>query len=372
MSNGHAGRERRLIFENGAWFLGRSFGAVVDTVAEVVVYGSMVGYQEMMTDPASLSQMALMTYPLIGSYGLTDEDDESRRPCLSGMIVRKYNDHPTNYRYAKTLSDVMFDHGIAGLQGVDTRQIARMIAREGKAMRAILTDPTCTVEEGIAKIGSTPIRTDLVKSISCKRPWFARTSNARYNVVALDLGIKQSIIQHLSLRGCNVIVMPYDTPLVDVMAMNPEGILIPDGPGAAADVPEAIELVRAVRGQIPILGISLGHQVIALAQGATLSRMPRPHRGGNHPVRNLASGRVDITAQNHALTVEPDSLEGTGLSVSHVNLIDGTIEGFMSDDLQILSMQFNPESAPGPRDSGYLFDQFIKTMEMRQEVSAHA
>lgn len=357
---------RQLIFENGAQFTGTPFGAARECVAEVVTNTAMVGYQELLTDPAMLGRMVLMTYPLIGNYGLTDEDNESYGPCVSGLIVREYNSSPTNYRYIKSLGDVMEDSGIPGISDVDTREISRMLLREG-AMRALLTDARPEKAEALEKIKNAPVPRGLVRAISCKRLWFSRTANYRYNVAVIDLGVKHSVIRQLNDRGCNVTIMPYNTDMEAVLSLKPDGLLLPDGPGEAADLPGVIGLVRAMRGKIPMLGISLGHQIIALAEGALLLRMKRPHRGGNYPVRELCGGRVLVTSQNHALAVDPSTLSGTGLSVSHRNLLDDTVEGLENGALSIRSTQFNPESASD--GCGHLFDAFIADMEkQRQEV----
>ena len=354
--------KRQLLFENGTSFIGDAFGADAECAAEVVHNTAMVGYQELLTDPAAMGHIVLMTYPLIGNYGLTDEDDESRAPRLSALIVREYNNSPTNYRSTKTLGDVMQDYGIPGLSGVDTRQIARMLLREGP-MRALLAGQERGLEEGLRVLRDTPGQKGLVKRISCKRPSFHRTPNVRYNVAVLDLGVKHSVIQHLGRRGCNVTVIPYDTGAAEAMAFRPDGLLLPDGPGGAEELPEALALVRALLGKVPLLGIGLGHQAVALANGARIIRLAHPHRGGNHPVRNVLTNRVEITAQNHSIAVAPDSLEGTGLSISHKNLLDGSVEGLANGELRVMTAQFNPESAPGPRDSSDLFDQFIAAME---------
>jgi len=364
--------KRQLLFENGTSFIGDAFGADAECAAEVVHNTAMVGYQELLTDPAAMGHIVLMTYPLIGNYGLTDEDDESRAPRLSALIVREYNNSPTNYRYTKTLGDVMRDYGIPGLSGVDTRQIARMLLREGP-MRALLTGAERGPEEGLRMLREAPKETGLVQRISCKRPWFHRTPNFRYNVAVLDLGVKRSVIQHLGQRGCNVTVVPCDTCAADVMAFSPDGLLLPDGPGGAEEIPEALALVRALQGKVPLLGIGLGHQAAALANGARTVPLAHPHRGGNHPVRGVLTNRVEITAQNHAAAVAPDSLPGTGLSISHKNLLDASVEGLANSALRVMTAQFNPESAPGPRDSSDLFDQFIAAMERAKEGGeAHA
>lgn len=359
---------RQLLFENGDQYFGTSFGAVGETVAKVALHTGMAGYQEALSDPAGWGQMMLFTYPLIGNYGMTDEDDESRAPWLSGLIVREYNNSPSNYRYTRTLSDVLLDYDIPGIEGVDTRKIARMLEREG-AMRALLTDAGCPREEGLARIQSAAPSCRPVQAVSCKRLWFSRTPNFRYTVVALDLGIKLSVVRALNRRGCNVVVVPFDTEAETILLLRPDGLLLSNGPGDVEDVPEAERLSRALLGKLPLFGLGLGHLAIARGCGAKITRLAHAHSGGNYPVRNLRTGKVEITAQGHAQTVDATSLPGTSLELTHQNLLDQSVEGLANDALGVLSIQYSAESAPGPQDSEYLFDLFIESMERkRQEV----
>ena len=351
---------RKLIFENGREFAGRSFGAPCEAVCEVVFNTSMVGYQEILSDPSYCAQMVNMTYPLIGNYGLTDEDYETRVPKIGGFIVREYNDKPSNYRYTRTLADVMRENNIPGIEGVDTRAITRMLRDEG-SMRAILTERPR--EEALETLRATAVPHDQVARVSGKSVWFSRTANYRYNVVAVDCGIKHNIIRSLNARGCEVTIVPWTVTAEEVMAMHPDGLFISNGPGNPKDAKPVITLVRALRGKLPIFGICLGHQIIALAYGASTYKLKFGHRGGNHPVKNLQTGKVEITSQNHSYAVNADSLAGTGLTVTHVNLLDGTVEGQKCAADRIFSVQYHPESAPGPQDSAYLFDEFIAMME---------
>jgi len=358
---------RKLIFENGREFFGTGFGAAVDTVCEVVFNTSMVGYQEILSDPSYCGQMVCMTYPLIGNYGLTDEDYETRTPRIGGFIAREYNDSPSNYRYTKTLGDVMVENNIPGIEGVDTRQITRMIRNEG-SMRALLTDAAVSREEGLLILGETPWMHDQVAKVSCRKLWYSRTSNYRYNVVAVDCGIKYNIIRRLNAKGCNVTIVPYDTKAETILALRPDGLFLSNGPGDPEDVAPVISLVRSLQGILPIFGICLGHQMIALANGAKTYKMKFGHRGGNHPVKNLETGHVEITSQNHSFAVDVSSLDVTPLQLTHINLLDNTAEGLKNDAQRIFSVQYHPESAPGPQDSDYLFDVFLRNMEeSRQE-----
>ncbi len=353
---------RKLVTERGREFYGFGFGADREVVAELVFNTGMVGYQETVTDPSYTDQAVVMTYPLIGNYGMTDEDNESRNPSVSALIVREYNDFPSNFRYTRTLSEIMEESGIVGLSGVDTRAITRMIRDEG-SQRALLCAPETSATEAMARIQATPVPTDAVARVSCKKRWYSRTANHIYNVVAIDCGIKLNMIRSLNKYGCNVTVVPYNTGAEEILNLMPDGLFLSNGPGDPTNVPEVIETVRALRGKLPIFGICFGHQMVCLACGAESYKMKFGHRGGNHPVKRVRDGKIEITSQNHSYALRPESLAGTGLEVTHVNLLDGTIEGVRSADDTMFSVQFHPESAPGPQDSGYLFDEFIAMME---------
>ena len=360
------GPDRKLVFENGRVFYGTGFGAECDTVCEVVFNTSMVGYQEILSDPSYCGQMVCMTYPLIGNYGLNDEDYETRTPKIGGFIVRENNNDPSNYRYTKTLEEVMAENGIPGIEGLDTRQITRMIRDEG-SMRVLLTNAACGDQEGLERLVNTAQLSDQVSRVSCKKPWYSRTPNFRYSVVAVDCGIKHNIIRRLNQKGCNVTVVPYDTPADTLMALRPDGLFLSNGPGNPADVQPVVELVKTLQGKLPIFGICLGHQVIALANGATTYKMKFGHRGGNHPVKTMDTGKVEMTSQNHSYAVDAQSLQGTSLELSHINLLDQTAEGLRNESQRVLCIQYHPESAPGPQDSDYLFDIFIKYMQVQKE-----
>ena len=353
---------KKLVFENGREFAGVGFGADVETVQEVVFNTSMVGYQEIMSDPSYCGQIVCMTYPLIGNYGLADEDYETKTPRIGGFIVREYNDAPSNFRYTKTLSQELEENGIPGISGVDTRLITRMIRNEG-SMRAILTDIDVPTEEALARLSAAPVPHDQVPSVSCKKVWYSRTPNYKYNVVAIDCGIKHNIIRRLNQCGCHRIIVPHDTPAERVMALHPDGVFLSNGPGDPEDVLPVIELVKNIQGRLPVFGICLGHQMIALANGAKTYKLKFGHRGGNHPVKNILTGKVEITSQNHSYAVDSDSLKDTCLELTHINLLDNTAEGMRCDEQMIFSVQYHPESAPGPQDSGYLFDIFVDYMK---------
>ncbi len=352
---------RKVVLENGMQFGGTGFGAARDVVCEMVFDTAMVGYQEVVTDPSFTEQIVVMTYPLIGNYGITDEDYETRVPTLGGMVVREYNDLPSNFRYTKTLSEIMEENGIPGIQGVDTRQITKIL-RESGVVRAMITDESTPLEEALRRIRHYQAPIDCVGRVSCKKKWYARTPNHRYHVVAVDCGIKLNIVRCLNDFGCNVTVVPYTTSYEEILAMKPDGVLISNGPGDPHHVTAVIELIGQLRGKLPMFGICMGHLLMALALGAKCVRMKHGHHGGNHPVKNLQTGKLVITGQNHNYMVDPDSLPGTGLEVTEINVLDGTIEGMECAADKLFCVQYHPEGAPGPNDSLRLFEQFIAIM----------
>ena len=359
---------RKLILETGEEYYGYGFGAEEDRVCEIVFNTSMVGYQEIVSDPSYTYQAVVMTYPLIGNYGIADDDFETRTPTIGALIVREYNDQPSNFRYTKTLGEVLEEYHVPAISGIDTRKLTRSI-RDLGSRRVLITSADTKVEDGLRIIAETPIPHDAVSLVSCRKRWYSRTSNHKYNVVAVDCGIKLNIIRSLNARGCNVTVVPYNTAAETIEAMNPDGVFLSNGPGDPEDVTPVIELVRKLRGRYPIFGICLGHQMIALAAGARTYKLKFGHRGGNHPVKNLTTGKLEITSQNHSYAVDADSVEGTGLTVTHVNLLDNTVEGLECAADRIFSVQYHPESAPGPQDSAYLFDKFVSLMK---EAKLHA
>lgn len=357
---------RKIVLEDGSEYFGYGFGDKSERVCEIVFNTSMVGYQEIVSDPSYTDQMVVMTYPLIGNYGITDEDFETRVPTIGGLIVREYNDLPSNFRYTKTLAEIMEENHVPGISGIDTRKLTRSI-RDLGSRRVIITDIDTPKEKAIETINSTPVPHDAVSRVCCKKKWYSRTANAKYNVVAVDCGIKLNIIRSLNQRGCNVTVVPYNTPVEDIIAMKPDGVFLSNGPGDPEDVTPVIELVKKIKGKFPIFGICLGHQMISLAYGAKTYKLKFGHRGGNHPVKNLETGKIEITSQNHSYAVDEKTLGRTGLEVTHINILDNTVEGVKSDKDKVFSVQYHPESAPGPQDSSYLFDKFIAMMKEEKE-----
>ncbi len=354
--------DKKIVLENGQEFYGYGFGADKEAINEIVFNTSMVGYQEIISDPSYTDQMVCMTYPLIGNYGITDEDYETKIPTMGGLIVREYNDLPSNFRYTKTLCEVLDEYNIPGISGVDTRMITRIIRDEG-SQKVIICDADVPYDKALKKVKDYVIPTDMVSRVSCKKRWYSRTPNHKYDVVAIDCGIKLNIIRKLNEKGCNVTVVPYNITAEEIMNMKPDGLFLSNGPGNPEDVQEVISVVRELKGKLPIFGICLGHQMISLALGAKTFKMKFGHRGGNHPVMNLENGKIEITSQNHSYAVDVASLAGTPLELTHKNLLDDTAEGVKSEENKLFSVQYHPESAPGPQDSAYLFDEFITLME---------
>lgn len=357
---------RKLILEDGSEYMGYGFGANEERVLEIVFNTSMVGYQEIVSDPSYTFQGVVATYPLIGNYGINNEDDETKTPTIGGLIVAEYNDEPSNFRSKETLSEKLARYGIPAIEGIDTRKLARSIRDYGSRM-GIITGADVSVEEGLKKIGEAGVRHDAVRLVSAKEAWRAPVENAKYKVAAIDCGIKLNIVRSLNARGADVTVFPYDVTAEEIEKFAPDGLFLSNGPGDPQDATPVIALVKKMRGKLPIFGICLGHQIIALAYGAKTYKLKFGHRGGNHPVKNLLTGKVEITSQNHSYAVDADSVQGTDLEITHINLLDHTVEGLRCEKDNVFSVQYHPESAPGPEDSGYLFDEFIEHMQRQSK-----
>ena len=358
---------RKIILEDGQEYYGYAFGDREDKVCEIVFNTSMVGYQEIISDPSYTYQAVVMTYPLIGNYGMAEDDYETKTPTIGALVVREYNDEPSNFRSHATLAHVMEKYKIPGIYGLDTRKLNRSI-RDFGSRKVLITDASTPLENGLEILRKTNIPTDAVSKVSSREKWISYSKTDRYHVVAIDCGMKQNIIRSLNARECKVTVVPWNTPAQDIERLAPDGVFISNGPGDPTDVPETIRTVKSLIGKIPIFGICLGHQIISLAYGAKTYKLKFGHRGGNHPVRNLDTDKIEITSQNHSYAVDTESLGTTKLTVTHVNILDGTVEGVKCDEDKIFSVQYHPESAPGPQDSAYLFDRFIKIMEDRNNA----
>ena len=365
-----------LLLEDGTFFKGTSFGARGQKCGEVVFNTSMTGYQEILTDPSYNEQIITMTYPLIGNYGTNKADTESRKSFVRGFIVKENCDYPSNWRSGQSLSDYLKENNIVGLEGIDTRALVKHIRIRG-AMRGIISSTETNIKALAKNLEQYPglVGRDIVKNVTSKKPykWDKGVIDVlekrqlfpekKYRVVAIDYGIKQNILRLLRSHGCEVHVVPAKTSAKDILAKKPNGVFLSNGPGDPAPVSYAIESVRQLLGKVPIFGICLGHQILALALGAKTYKLKFGHRGANHPVKNLRTGKIEITSQNHGFCVDMDSLAGKDVELTHVNLNDNTNEGIFSRKLNAFSVQYHPEASPGPHDSNYLFDDFIKLMD---------
>ncbi len=357
------GKKIKLVLEDGSSFVGLSFGADTEKLSELVFNTSMTGYQEILSDPSYTDQAVVMTFPSIGNYGTNDRDYESRRPGINALIVRDYSEEPNHCESTETLESVMKRYDITGIAGVDTRQLTRLIREKG-SLKALITSADTPVEECRERLEKYHYATDAVKRASRREREIYPAAEPRFRVAAIDCGMKSNIIRSMNDLGISVTVLPYDTPATEILKMHPDGVFISNGPGDPSDVKETIETVRQLKGKCPMFGICLGHQIIALAYGARTYKLKFGHRGGNHPIKDLKTGKVEITSQNHSYAVDEKSLEGTGLTVTHINLLDKTVEGIECAADSVFGVQYHPESAPGPNDSKYLFDRFIEKMEM--------
>lgn len=353
---------KKLVLENGCEFLGYGFGADKECVCDLVFNTSMVGYQEIISDPSYTDQIVVMTYPLIGNYGINDEDFDSRWITPGGLIVREYCDTPSNFRYTKTFAEELEEQGIPGIYGFDTRKLTRIIRDEG-TMRAAIVGIEVSKEAALERIKNTPIRHDSVKRVSCNKRWYSRTPHHKFNVVAIDCGIKLSMVHSLNQWGCNVTIVPFNTTSEEIMNFNPDGLFISNGPGSPEDVPEIEKTIQDLRGKLPIFGACLGHELIGMAYGAKVLRMKFAHSGANHPVKNLQTGLIQIVSQNHLHVIDAESIKGTPLEITHLNVLDNTVEGMECREDKVFSVQFFPDNSDAPRGCENFFAKFIKLME---------
>ncbi len=371
-----------LALEDGTVFTGTSFGARGSVIGEIVFNTGMTGYQEVLTDASYAGQIVTMTYPLIGNYGVNGEDLESDGPQVRGFIVRECSTAPSNWRSEGDVAGWLLSHGIIGIQGIDTRALTRILREKGTMNGVISTEADFRFEDWEARIHAYRI-TNPVAAVTVKAPetYPAHMLDARLQphmdtsriiahaplkVVLMDYGVKTNIVRNLNRRGCDVTVMPAVATAAQVLALNPDGIMLSNGPGDPKDCVFQIEQLQLLLGKKPVFGICLGHQLTALAVGGDTARLKYGHRGGNHPVKDLAKDRTYITSQNHGYAVQADSLpEGTA-RVSHVNMNDMTVEGVQYLDTPTFTVQFHPEASPGPMDTGYLFDEFIDLMRSHQ------
>ena len=356
--------DRLLVLEDGSVWKGQGFGSDHFQVGELVFNTSMTGYQEILTDNSYCGQIIMMTYPLIGNYGINREDWESIEPVAFGMVVKDLCEEFSNWRADSTLDEFCTKQGIPGISGIDTRALTRRIREKG-VMKAMMCNADADVDKVLQTIRETDDMHDQVKRVSSPRLY--SVPNRGLKVVVMDFGCKLGIIRDLSARNCDIVVVPWDTDAQTIMSFKPDGIMLTNGPGNPEDVGEAIETIRQLIGQVPIFGICLGHQLISLACGARTYKLKFGHRGGNHPVVDLRDGHVEITSQNHGYAVDADSLEGTDLVMTHQALNDKSVEGVAHTKYPVFSLQFHPEANAGPQDSKGMFDHFIEVMKEEKE-----
>jgi carbamoyl-phosphate synthase small subunit len=369
-----------IVLEDGTIFKGRSFTGPVETTGEVVFNTSMTGYQEILTDPSYCGQMVTMTYPLIGNYGVNEEDVESSRIQVSALVVKEYQESFSNWRSTGGLLEYLTESRIPGIEGIDTRALTRHIRVRG-AMKAIISTEDMDVRSLTGKANSSQgmVGLDLVKKVSCKKPvlWsnnkpvevkegleeFKWSGSGKRRVVAMDFGVKYNILRSLELKGCEVLLVPATTSSDAINTLNPDGLFLSNGPGDPAAVTYAVDTIREQIGKRPVFGICLGHQLIGLALGGRTFKLKFGHRGANQPVKDLSTGRVEITSQNHGFCVDMNSLTDPDIELSHINLNDNTVEGLKHKKLPLFSVQYHPEASPGPHDAGYLFDRFADMID---------
>jgi len=367
-----------LALEDGKVYQGEAFGAIGERSGEVVFNTSMTGYQEVLTDPSYRGQIVAMTYPLIGNYGVNEEDVESHRPWVEGFVVREASRIRSNWRSTKSLEDYLKENGVPGIQGIDTRDLTKHIRTAG-AMRAVLSSADIDPDRAVAKAKASPglVGRDLVREVTGEKPWeWAGGGKARGGpapagpkVVVMDYGVKYGILRRLEALGCRAIVLPASATAEDVTAQEAAGVVLSNGPGDPAAVPYAVETVRRLLEAppggrvIPIFGICMGHQILGQAFGGRTFKLKFGHHGANHPVKDLRTGQVAITVQNHGFVVDIESLASSDVEITHINLNDQTLEGMRHRRLPVFSVQFHPEASPGPHDAHYLFARFFEMMK---------
>jgi len=383
-----------LALEDGTLFEGVCFGRAGETTGEVVFNTALCGYQEVLTDPSYAGQIVTMTYPHIGNYGVNREDVESARPQVAGFIVREASAVVSSWRASGTLGGYLDQHGIVGISEIDTRALTRHLRTHG-AKRGVVSaldpDPDSLLRK--ARGSRSMVGLDLAREVTCAKPWAfdpaaegrsaaghlvpvlkgqgagaARPAGRRFRVVAYDFGMKHNILRNLAAAGCDVTVVPATTSAKEALALAPEGIFLSNGPGDPEPCTYAIEAAKVFVERLPTFGICLGHQILGLACGGRTYKLKFGHRGANHPVKNLATGQVEITSQNHGFCVDPELFGKPGFVLTHKNLNDGTVEGFRMKDRPVISVQYHPEASPGPHDSHYLFEEFVQMMRARREA----
>ncbi|RMC41767.1 carbamoyl-phosphate synthase small subunit [Lactobacillus sp. ESL0233] len=358
-----------LILEDGSIYAGEGFGSNCETQGEVVFTTGMTGYQEAITDQSYADQILVFTNPLIGNYGITLADYESLEPGIKGVICHQLARYPDNWRMQTTLPHFLEQLDIPGIQGIDTRMLVKKLRQFG-TMKGQICNSQKDAAKVIAKLRATNVTAGVVKQVATTKSY--PVPGSKRNIVVVDFGLKNSILRELSKRDCNCIVVPYTTSAEKILALHPDGVLLSNGPGDPLEMQDAIKMVQQVEQQIPLMGICLGHQIFALANGAKTYKMRFGHRGFNHPVREIATGNIGFTSQNHGYAVKASSIDVSQLLVTHVEINDGTIEGLQHKKYPAFSVQFHPDATPGPHDEEGIFDYFMQMIDQRKENELHA
>lgn len=356
--------KRLLILEDGTVFEGVGFGAIGDVTGEIVFSTAMTGYQESITDQSYNGQILTFTYPMVGNYGVNRDDYESISPTIKAVIVKEHARLASNWRSQMTLEEFLIKKNIPGISGIDTRALTKKIRQYG-TMRASIVDPADPFEHAYDQLKASVLPRNQVAQVSTKTPY--PSPGTGRNVIVIDFGLKHSILRELAKRNCNLTVMPYDTTAQEILELEPDGVMLTNGPGDPKDVPEAIQMIQEIQGKVPIFGICLGHQLFALANGCDTFKMAFGHRGLNHPVREVASGKIAFTSQNHGFAVDEKSVDQENLLITHLEINDLTVEGLRHRHYPAFSVQFHPDAAPGPHDALDLFDEFMEMMDANKE-----
>lgn len=362
--------KRKLVLEDGTVFLGDAFGSKKETIGEVVFNTSMSGYQEIISDPSNYGQIITFSYPLIGNYGINRDDFESIQPVIKGIIVKEACDTPSNWRSNLSLEEFMKQKDIPGISGIDTRMLTRLIREKG-TMKGIICSAEEKTEAILNRLQATTFPADEVKQVSSTKP-FPSPGRGK-NVVVVDFGLKNGILRELTERGCDITVVPFTTSAQDILTLRPDGILLSNGPGNPEHVAQVCKMIQEVQKEVPLFGIGLGHQLFAMANGSKVEKMHSGHRGTSYPVKDLATGKIIFTSQNHGFEVSEESVDTNTLTITHRAVNGNSIEGLKHQKLPAFSVQYEPEASPGSEDAKVAFDQFMNIMDQQQErVEQHA
>ena len=354
-------KKRKIVLANGVELKGKGFGSTKEALCEVVFNTAVVGYQEILSNPGYTEKMIVMTYPLIGNYGMIDEDYDSKLMGPEALIVREFNDKPSNFRYTKTLSEVMEENDVVGLTHLDTRKLTRILRDEGN-MVGLICDAEVSHEEAMAKIAAYSAPENLIAKVSCKKKWYSRCANPKYSVIVIDCGVTYGLVRELNRNGCNVTVVPYNMSAEAILSMNPDGIVVAGGPGNPQEAKETVETLRLLQRKKPLFGISAGYHLLGLVNNMNLIKMKTGRHGGNHPVKVLETGKVEIVSLNHDWLIEKESLEKQA-KLTHVNILDDSAAGFTIEKDNVMATLYHPDAAANPNDTAALMNQFVEMMK---------